>query len=153
MIFNQMATNTMVFLYQFIFPFSSKIDKLKTVKEQFNRLKNLKPRNSKSKQTRFKKLYVNIWKQILDILKNERALRAHVNYMPQLHLIRALNTYIDPIFHQEIFADGKILNAHFFINFFDFRNEYIKKQVLEIFKYRSGSFLQHCDEAENLSFE
>jgi hypothetical protein len=153
MIFNQLATNTIVFLYQFVFPFAVKIDKLTTVKEQIKRLKSIKPRNSKSKQTHFKKLYVKIWKQVLDILKNERALRAHVNYMPQLHLIRALDTYIDPIFHQEIFGDGKILNAHFFIIFFDFRNEDIKKQILEIFKYGSGYFLQHSDEAKNLSFE
>ena len=73
----------------------------------------------------------------LVILKNEREVRASVNYVPQLQLILRLDTYIDPQFHQEIFGDDKILNAHFFIIFFDFRNEDIKKQVLEIFKYRS----------------
>jgi predicted sulfurtransferase len=107
------------------------------VKAQLKRLKNLQPRNSKSKQSSFKKLYIKIWKQILVILKNEREVRASVNYVPQLQLILRLDTFIDPLFHQEIFGDDKILNAHFFIIFFDFRNEDIKKQVLEIFKYRS----------------
>lgn len=137
MIFDQLATNTTVFLYQFVFPFTAKIDKLTTVKAQLKRLKNLQPRNSKSKQSSFKKLYIKIWKQILVILKNEREVRASVNYVPQLQLILRLDTFIDPLFHQEIFGDDKILNAHFFIIFFDFRNEDIKKQVLEIFKYRS----------------
>lgn len=137
MIFDQLATNTTVFLYQFMFPFAAKIDKLTTVKAQLKRLKNLQPRNSKSKQSSFKKLYIKIWKQILVILKNEREVRASVNYVPQLQLILRLYTFIDPLFHQEIFGDDKILNAHFFIIFFDFRNEDIKKQVLEIFKYRS----------------
>lgn len=150
MIFDQLATNTTVFLYQFMFPFS-KIDQFKTLKEQVIRLKNLKPKNNRNKQARFKKLYIKVWKEILDVLKNEREVRASVNYVPQLQLIRRLDTFIDPLFHQEIFGDDKILNAHFFIIFFDFRNEDIKKQVLEIFKYRSYSFLQHFDEAENLS--
>lgn len=152
-IFDQLATSTIVFLYQFAVPFSAKIDKLETVKEQVKRLKNIKPGNSRSKQVSFKKLYVKIWKQILDILKNERAVRANVNYVPQLQLIRALDTYIDPVFHQEIFGNCKVLNAHFIIIFFDFRNDDIKKQVLEIFKHRSASFLQHFDEAKNLSCE
>lgn len=134
MFFNQLATNTMVFLYQFIFPFSTKNEKLKTVREQVKRLKSLKPKNSKSKQTSFKTLYVKIWKQILEILRNERELRASVNYFPQLQLIRRLYAYIDPLFHQEIFAEGKVLNAHFFINLFDLRNDDIKKQVFEAFK-------------------
>lgn len=134
MIFDQLATNTMVFLYQFLVPFSSKIDKFKTVKEQIKRLKSIKPRNSKSKQTCFKKLYIKIWKQILDILKNERELRASVNYVPQPHLIRRLDAYIDPLFHQEIFVGCKVLHAHFFITFFDLRNEDIKKQVFDAFK-------------------
>ena len=134
MIFDQLATNTTVFLYQFVFPFAAKIDKLTTMKEQLKRLKRIKPRNSKSKQTSFKKLYIKIWKQILDILKNERELRASVNYVPQLHLIRRLDAYIDPLFHQEIFVGGKVLHAHFFITFFDLRNEDIKKQVFDAFK-------------------
>ena len=67
MIFDQLATNTTVFLYQFMFPFAAKIDKLTTVKAQLKRLKNLQPRNSKSKQSSFKKLYIKIWKQILVI--------------------------------------------------------------------------------------
>ena len=137
MIFDQLTTNTTVFLYQFMFPFAAKIDKLTTVKAQLKRLKNLQPRNSKIKQSSFKKLYIKIWKQILVILKNEREVRASVNYVPQLQLILRLDTFIAPLFHQEIFGDDKILNAHFFIIFFDFRNEDIKKQVLEIFKYRS----------------
>ena len=55
MIFDQLATNTTVFLYQFMFPFAAKIDKLTTVKAQLKRLKNLQPRNSKSKQSQFQK--------------------------------------------------------------------------------------------------
>lgn len=126
---------------------------MRKIQEQLKRLKNIKPKNSKSKQANFKKLYVKIWKQILEILKNERAVRANVNYVSQLQLLRELDIYIDPQFHQEIFGDCKVFNAHFFIIFLDLHNDDIKKQVVEIFKHRSDSFLQHCDEAKNLSCE
>lgn len=143
----------MVFLYQFVLPFSSDVGKVKKIQEQLKRLKNIKPGNSKSKQANFKKLYVKIWKQILEILKNERAVRANVNYVPQLQLLRELDTYIDPELHQEILGDSKVFNAHFFIIFLDLHNDDIKKRVVEIFNHRSDSFLQHCDEAKNLSCE
>lgn len=93
--FYQLVKNILVFLYQFVLPFSSDVGKVKKIQEQLKRLKNIKPGNSKSKQANFKKLYVKIWKQILEILKNERAVRANVNYVPQLQLLRELDTYID----------------------------------------------------------
>lgn len=151
--FDQLVKNLVVFFYQFVSPFSFNLSKLKKIQEQLKRLKNIKPGNSRSKQFSLKKLYVKIWKQILDILKNERAVRANVNYVPQLQFIRVLDTYIEPAFHQEVLGGYKVLNAQFFITFFDLRNEDIKKQVLEIFKHQSDSFLQHYDEAKNLSCE
>ena len=95
MIFAQSASNTALFLYQFVLPFVTKTPKLPKLKQQVGSLKKQKPGKDKEKQEEFEKCYVKIWQQILEILKTDSAVRAHVHYMPQLQLIRELDIYID----------------------------------------------------------
>ena len=94
------------------------------------------PGKHKGKQLEFKKCYVKIWQQMLEILKTESAVRGSVHYMPQLQLIRELDTYIDPEMQAEVFGQSGSLSAYFLMTFFNLRNEDAKKQVKEILKTR-----------------
>lgn len=93
-----------------------------------------KPGRNKDKQEQFKKCYVQIWEQILEILKTDSAVRAHVHYMPQLQLIRELDIYIDPEVQAKLFGQSGSFSAYFLMTFFNLRNEEVKKQVQEIQK-------------------
>ena len=73
---------------------------------------------------------------MLEILKTESAVRGSVYYMPQLQLIRELDTYIDPEMQAEVFGQSGSLSAYFLMTFFNLRNEDAKKQVKEILKTR-----------------
>lgn len=134
MLFGQSASNTALFLYQFVLPFVSKTSKMLRLKQHVGSLIKQEPRNHKGKQMEFKKLYVKIWKQILEILKTDNAVRASVHYMPQLQLLRELDIYIDPEVQAEVFAHSGSLSAYFLTTFFNLRNEDVKKQVKEILK-------------------
>lgn len=151
--FEQKVKNVKVFLYQFVLPFSPQAKDLAKLKAKLKQLEKIRPGNNKTKQNNFKKFYVKLWYLILELLKSDRTVRANVNYVPQLQLICDMEKYIDSEMTSEIFNTRREFTAQFFIYFFDLRNEDIKKQVIEIFKNRSDSFLQHCDEAKNLSCE
>ena len=99
-----------------------------------------KPDRHKDKQKEFTKCYVQIWQQIIEILKTDSAVRAHVHYMPQLQLIRELDIYIDPEVQADVFGQSGKLSAYFLITFLNLRNEEIKKQVKEILKIK-----RQCD--------
>ena len=140
MIFAQSASNTALFLYQFVLPFVTKTPKLPKLKQQVGSLKKQKPGKDKEKQEEFEKCYVKIWQQIIEILKTDSAVRAHVHYMPQLQLIRELDIYIDPEVQAEVFGQSGKLSAYFLMTFFNLRNEEVKKQVKEILKIK-----RQCD--------
>ena len=99
-----------------------------------------KPGKDKEKQEEFEKCYVKIWQQIIEILKTDSAVRAHVHYMPQLQLIRELDIYIDPEVQADVFGQSGKLSAYFLMTFFNLRNEEAKKQVKELLKIK-----RQCD--------
>lgn len=134
MIFGQSSSNAALFLYQFILPFVTTTPKLLKLRQKVTSLMKQKPGKNKDKQEKFKKCYVQIWEQILEILKTDSAVRAHVHYMPQLQLIRELDIYIDPEVQAELFGQSGLLSAYFLMTFFNLRNEDVKKQVQEIQK-------------------
>lgn len=136
MVFGQSASNTALFLYQFILPFATETAKLLRLKQQVRNLIKQEPGKHKGKQQEFKKLYVKIWQQMIEILKTDRAVRASVHYMPQLQLIRELDSYIDPEVQPEIFAYSGSISAYFLTTLFDLRNPDTKKQVMEILKIK-----------------
>ena len=136
MIFAQSSSNTALFLYQFVLPFVTRTPKLLKLKQKVESLKKQKPGKNKNKQKEFEKCYVKIWQQILEILKTDSAVRAHVHYMPQLQLIRELDIYIDPEVQAEVFGQSGSLSAYFLMTFFNLRNEDVKKQVAEILKVK-----------------
>lgn len=138
--FVQSASNTAVFLYQFVLPFVTKTPKLPKLKQQVGSLKKQKPGKDKEKQEEFEKCYVRIWKQIIDILKTDSAVRAYVHYLPQLQLIRELDIYIDPKVQAQIFGHSAPFSAYHLMLFFNLRNEDVKKQVKEILKIK-----RQCD--------
>ncbi|MQW93426.1 hypothetical protein GHJ48_13690 [Acinetobacter sp. dk771] len=140
MIFAQSASNTALFLDQFVLPFVTRTPKLLKLKQKVGSLMKKKPDRNKDKQKEFTKCYVQIWQQIIEILKTDSAVRAHVHYMPQLQLIRELDIYIDPKVQAEVFGHSGKLSAYFLMTFFNLRNEEIKKQVKEILKIK-----RQCD--------
>ena len=140
MIFAQSSSNTALFLYQFVLPFVTRTPKLLKLKQKVESLKKQKPGKNKNKQKEFEKCYVKIWQQILEILKTDSAVRAHVHYMPQLQLIRELDIYIDPEVQAEVFGQSGKLSAYFLMTFFNLRNEEAKKQVKELLKIK-----RQCD--------
>jgi hypothetical protein len=136
MVFGQSASNTALFLYQFILPFSTEAAKLLRLKQQVRNLLKQEPGKHKVKQQEFKKLYVKIWKQMIEILKTDRALRASVHYMPQLQLIRELDSYIDPEVQPEVFGQSGALSEFFLMTLFGLRNPDSKKQVMDILRMK-----------------
>ena len=82
-----MVKNMKVFLYQFVLPFSTQAKELANVKTRLKQLEKIRPGNNKAKQNDFKKIYVKLWCQILELLKSDRSVRANINYVPQLQLI------------------------------------------------------------------
>ena len=96
MVFGQSASNTALFVYQFVLPFAAKTAKPLRLKQHVSNLVKQEPGKHKGKQMEFKKLYVKIWQQILEILRTDSAVRAYVHYIPILQLIRELDIYIDP---------------------------------------------------------
>lgn len=136
MIFAQSASNTGLFLYQFVLPFVTKTPKLPKLKQQVGSLKKQKPGKDKEKQEEFEKCYVKIWEQILEILKTDSAVRAYVHYLPQLQLIRELDTYIDPEVQAQVFGQSGPHSAYFLMTFFNLRNDHVKKQVKDILRIK-----------------
>ncbi|AZM37902.1 MULTISPECIES: hypothetical protein [Acinetobacter] len=140
MIFAQSASNTALFLYQFVLPFVTTTPKILKLKKKVGSLMKQKPDRNKDKQEEFTKCYVQIWQQIIEILKTDSAVRAHVYYMPQLQLIRELDIYIDPEVQADVFGQSGKLSAYFLMTFFNLRNEEAKKQVKELLKIK-----RQCD--------
>ena len=132
----QSASNTALFLYQFVLPFATRTPKLAKLKQKVGSLMKQEPGKNKDKQKEFKRCYVKIWAQILEILKTDSTVRAHVHYMPQLQLIREIDIYIDPEVQVEVFGQSGPLSAYFLMTFFNLRNDEIKKQVKEILKIK-----------------
>lgn len=136
MVFGQSTSNTALFVYQFVLPFAAKTAKLLRLKQHVSNLVKQEPGKHKGKQMEFKKLYVKIWQQILEILRTDSAVRAYVHYIPILQLIRELDIYIDPEVQAEVFGQSGSLSAYFLMTFFNLRNEDVKKQIAEILKVK-----------------
>jgi hypothetical protein len=136
MVFGQSASNTALFLYQFVVPFTTEIKKLPMLKQQVSNLLKQEPGKNKPKQQEFKKLYVKIWRQMIEILKTDRALRASVHYMPQLQLIRELDRYIDPEMQLEVFGQSGPFSTFFLTTLLDLRNPDSKEQVMDILRMK-----------------
>ena len=103
MSFDQTIKNTLVFFYQFVLPLSTKTEDLEYIKAKLKQLEKIRPGNNKSKQNNFKKIYVKLWHRILELLKTDRAVRANVQYIPQIQLICDMEKYIDSKMALEIF--------------------------------------------------
>ncbi|MFW2054536.1 hypothetical protein [Acinetobacter baumannii] len=144
MIFGQSASNTALFVYQFILPFATETAKVIRLKQQVKSLLKQKPGKHKGKQQEFKKLYVKIWKQIIEFLKTDWALRASVHYIPQLQLIRELDSYIDPEVQPDALGQARPFSGFFFTTLFGLRNTDTKQQVIEILemKYQVNSRIE-----------
>jgi hypothetical protein len=134
--FWSVCTHHRLFFCQFVLPFLNETPKLFRLEQKVRDLVKQEPGKHKGKQLEFKKCYVKIWQQMLEILKTESAVRGSVHYMPQLQLIRELDTYIDPEMQAEVFGQSGSLSAYFLMTFFNLRNEDAKKQVKEILKTR-----------------
>ena len=133
-----MVQNMKVFLYQFVLPFSTQAKELANVKTRLKQLEKIRPGNNKAKQNDFKKIYVKLWCQILELLKSDRSVRANVNYVPQLQLICNVEKYIDSKMTSEIFNTRREFTAQFLILFFDLRNEEIKKKIIHCYNNKSS---------------
>jgi hypothetical protein len=132
-----MVNNMKVFLYQFVLPFLTQVKELTNMKARLKQLEKIRPGNNKAKQNNFKKSYVKLWSRILELLKSERAVRANVNYVPQLQLICYMENYIESKMTSEIFNNGREFTAQFLIYFFDLRNEEIKKRIIHCYNTKS----------------
>ena len=138
MSFEHMIKNMKVFLYQFVLPFSSQTKELAHIKARLKQIEKIRPGNNKAKQNNFKKNYVKLWCQILELLKSDRAVRANVSYVPQLQLICYVEKYIDSKMTLEIFNTRRAFTAQFLILFFDLRNEEIKKKIIRCYNNKSS---------------
>ena len=79
----------------------------------------------------FKKIYVKLWHRILELLKTDRAVRANVQYIPQIQLICDMEKYIDSKMALEIFNTRKELTTPLLLQFFDIRNDETRQKVME----------------------
>ena len=131
MSFDQTIKKTLVFFYQFVLPFSTKIEDLEYIKAKLKQLEKIRPGNNKSKQNNFKKIYVKLWHRILELLKTDRAVRANVQYIPQIQLICDMEKYIDSKMALEIFNTRKELTTPLLLQFFDIRNDETRQKVME----------------------
>lgn len=130
-----MVKNTCFFFCQFISPFGLEHPKVKKIKQQLATLVKINPRNNKMNQTKFKKAYIKIWKMILILLAEERALRGNINYLAPLQFIEYRDIYIEPALQADIFNHAKTMNAEYFITLFDLRNPKIAQKVIDIFQH------------------
>ena len=126
-----MVKNMKVFLYQFVLPFSTQAKELANVKTRLKQLEKIRPGNNKAKQNDFKKIYVKLWHRILELLKTDRAVRANVQYIPQIQLICDMEKYIDSKMALEIFNTRKELTTPLLLQFFDIRNDETRQKVME----------------------
>ena len=131
MSFDQTIKKTLVFFYQFVLPFSIKTEDLEYIKAKLKQLEKIRPGNNKSKQNNFKKIYVKLWHRILELLKTDRAVRANVQYIPQIQLICDMEKYIDSKMALEIFNTRKELTTPLLLQFFDIRNDETRQKVME----------------------
>lgn len=131
MSFDQKIKNTLVFFYQFVLPLSTKTEDLEYIKAKLKQLGKISPGNNKSKQNNFKKIYVKLWHRILELLKTDRAVRANVQYIPQIQLICDMEKYIDSKMALEIFNTRKELTTPLLLQFFDIRNDETRQKVME----------------------
>lgn len=131
MSFDQTIKNTLVFFYQFVLPFPTKTEDLEYIKAKLKQLEKIRPGNNKSKQNNFKKIYVKLWHRILELLKTDRAVRANVQYIPQIQLICDMEKYIDSKMALEIFNTRKELTTPLLLQFFDIRNDETRQKVME----------------------
>ena len=126
-----MVKNMKVFLYQFVLPFSTQAKELANVKTRLKQLEKIRPGNNKAKQNDFKKIYVKLWHRMLELLKTDRAVRANVQYIPQIQLICDMEKYIDSKMALEIFNTRKELTTPLLLQFFDIRNDETRQKVME----------------------
>ena len=131
MSFDQTIKKTLVFFYQFVLTFSNKIEDLEYIKAKLKQLEKIRPGNNKSKQNNLKKIYVKLWHRILELLKTDRAVRANVQYIPQIQLICDMEKYIDSKMALEIFNTRKELTTPLLLQFFDIRNDETRQKVME----------------------
>lgn len=131
MSFDQTIKKTLVFFYQFVLPFSIKTEDLEYIKAKLKQLEKIRPGNNKSKQNNLKKIYVKLWHRILELLKTDRAVRANVQYIPQIQLICDMEKYIDSKMALEIFNTRKELTTPLLLQFFDIRNDETRQKVME----------------------
>ncbi|MDD4854069.1 hypothetical protein DOL94_15325 [Acinetobacter baumannii] len=101
------------------------------IKAKLKQLEKIRPGNNKSKQNNFKKIYVKLWHRILELLKTDRAVRANVQYIPQIQLICDMEKYIDSKMALEIFNTRKELTTPLLLQFFDIRNDETRQKVME----------------------
>ena len=131
MSFDQTIKKTLVFFYQFVLPFSTKTEDLEYIKAKLKQLEKIRPGNNESKQNNLKKIYVKLWHRILELLKTDRAVRANVQYIPQIQLICDMEKYIDSKMALEIFNTRKELTTPLLLQFFDIRNDETRQKVME----------------------
>ena len=131
MSFDQTIKKTLVFFYQIVLPFSTKTEDLEYIKAKLKQLEKIRPGNNKSKQNNLKKIYVKLWHRILELLKTDRAVRANVQYIPQIQLICDMEKYIDSKMALEIFNTRKELTTPLLLQFFDIRNDETRQKVME----------------------
>ena len=84
-----------------------------------------------TEQNNFKKIYVKLWHRILELLKTDRAVRANVQYIPQIQLICDMEKYIDSKMALEIFNTRKELTTPLLLQFFDLFNDETRQKVME----------------------
>ena len=131
MSFDQTIKKPLVFFYHFVLPFPTKTEDLEYIKAKLKQLEKIRPGNNKSKQNNFKKIYVKLWHRILELLKTDRAVRANVQYIPQIQLICDMEKYIDSKMALEIFNTRKELTTPLLLQFFDIRNDETRQKVME----------------------
>lgn len=131
--FDQIVKELMIFFYQFIEPFLSAEKEVVSIHAALVKLRQIRPGKAKAKQATFKKKYIKVWQRILSMLRKARCLRGHVDYVPHIQLLKNINCYIDPNFHQDIFEISTQLSAAFYIQYFQLRNTAVKNNIVSIF--------------------
>ena len=153
MISDQMVKNLAVFLYQFILPLLEE-DKQKgkligLSREIFKK----NPGKNKKEQSSVITKYIKVWTIIFEMLRNDKLLRAHSNYVAHIHLIKNLDCYIESRFVKQLFAINNELGYSFYIQFFKLRNENVQQTIRSIFLKRSKQRVKDSDVADIIDEE
>ena len=132
--FNQIINDTTVFFAQFIFPFRQPDAESEYLRKTLKKLTKIKPGKHKAKQADFHRLYVRLWQATIRLLKEDWQLRAAIEYLPHLQLLRRLNVYIEPTWQCDIFQSQRLAQANFFIRYFQLRHPQVQQQIRLLFQ-------------------